>query len=45
VGSGLLVAQAQFRRIVGHKQIPALIRALEVQKPSKSGVVKQRKAS
>ncbi len=45
VGSGLLVAQAQFRRIVGHKQIPALIRALEVQKPSKLGVAKQRKAS
>ena len=45
VGSGLLVAQKQFRRIIGYRQIPALIRALEVQKPSKSGVVKQRKAS
>jgi putative transposase len=45
VGSGLLVAQQQFRRITGYKQIPALIRALEVQKPSKLGVVKQRKAS
>jgi len=45
VGSGLLVAQKQFRRIVGHKQIPALIRALGAQRPSKSGVVKQRKAS
>jgi putative transposase len=45
VGSGLLVAQKQFRRVMGYKQIPALIRALEVQKPSKSGVVKQRKAS
>jgi transposase-like protein len=45
VGSGLLVAQKQFRRIIGHKQIPALIRALEVQGPSKSGVVKRRKAS
>ena len=45
VGSGLLVAQKQFRRIIGYKQIPALIRALEVQKPSKLGVVKQRKAS
>ena len=45
VGSGLLVAQKQFRRIIGYKQIPALIRALEVQKLSKSGVVKQRKAS
>jgi transposase-like protein len=45
VGSGLLVAQKQFRRVIGYKQIPALIRALEVQKPSKVGVVKQRKAS
>jgi transposase-like protein len=45
VGSGLLVAQKQFRRVIGYKQIPALIRALEVQKPSKLGVVKQRKAS
>ncbi len=45
VGSGLLVAQKQFRRVMGYKQIPAIIRALEVQKPSKSGVVKQRKAS
>jgi len=45
VGSGLLVAQKQFRRIIGHKQIPALVRALEVQGPSKSGVVKRRKAS
>lgn len=45
VGSGLLAAQKQFRRVIGYKQIPALIRALEVQKPSKSGVVKQRKAS
>jgi len=38
VGSGLLVAQKQFRRIIGYKQIPALIRALEVLKPSKLGV-------
>ena len=29
VGSGLLVAQKQFRRVTGHKQIPALIRELE----------------
>jgi transposase-like protein len=28
VGSGLLVAQKQFRRVIGYKQIPALIRAL-----------------
>lgn len=45
VGSGLLVAQKQFRRIMGYKQIPALIRALEVLRPSKTRVVKQKKAS
>ena len=45
VGSGLLVAQKQFRRIIGHKQIPALIRELEVLAPSKPDVAKQRKAS
>ena len=45
VGSGLLVAQKQFRRIVGHKQIPALMRALEVHAPPKPEVAKQRKAS
>jgi transposase-like protein len=45
VGSGLLVAQKQFRRIIGHKQIPALLRALEVQAPPKPEVAKQRKAS
>lgn len=45
VGSGLLVAQKQFRRIIGYKQLPALIRVLEVQQSSKLGVVKQRKAS
>lgn len=45
VGSGLLVAQKQFRRIVGHKQIPILMRELEALTPSKSGVVSRRKAS
>jgi putative transposase len=45
VGSGLLVAQKQFRRIIGHKQIPVLIRELEAMTPSKSVVVKRRKAS
>lgn len=45
VGSGLLVAEKQFRRIIGHKQIPALLRVLEAVNPSKSGVVKRRKAS
>src|SRR6266705_889634 len=45
VGSGLLVAQKQFRRITGYKQIPALIRELEAQRPFKPEVVKRRKAS
>jgi putative transposase len=45
VGSGLLVAQKQFRRITGYKQIPALIRELEAQRPAKPEVVKRRKAS
>jgi transposase-like protein len=50
VGSGLLVAQKQFRRIIGHKQIPVLIGELEALTPSKpvvskSVVVKRRKAS
>ncbi len=45
VGSGLLVAQKQFRRIIGYKQIPALIKELAVQAPSKKAVVKARKAS
>ena len=45
VGSGLLVAQKQFRRITGYKQIPALIRELETVAPSKKVVVKVRKAS
>src|SRR5579863_2327874 len=45
VGSGLLVAQKQFRKVTGHKQIPTLIRELETMTPAKSGVVKRRKAS
>jgi len=45
VGSGLLVAEKQFRRVTGHKQIPALIRELEAMTPSKTEVVKRRKAS
>jgi len=44
VGSGLLLAQKQFRRITGYKQIPALIRELEAQGPSKPEVVRRRKA-
>jgi transposase-like protein len=45
VGSGLLVAEKQFRRVQGYKQIPALIRELEVLKTSKVEVVKRKKAS
>ena len=35
VGSGLLVAQKQFRRVTGYKQIPTLIRELEALAPPK----------
>jgi hypothetical protein len=40
-----LVAQKQFRRITGYKQIPALIRELEAMALSKKAVAKARKAS
>src|ERR1700689_4070479 len=45
VGSGLLVAENQFRRVTGYKQIPTLIRELEALTSSKSAVVKRKKAS
>ena len=45
VGSGLLVAEKQFRRVRGYKQIPILIRVLESLKPSRKEVVVRRKAS
>ena len=45
VGSGLLVAEKQFRRVTGYKQIPVLISELETLAPSKIAVVKRRKAS
>jgi putative transposase len=45
VGSGLLVAQKQFRRITGYKQIAALLRELETLAPSKKAVAKARQAS
>jgi putative transposase len=44
VGSGLLVAEKQFRRVRGHKQIPLLLHVLETLAP-KIAVVKKRKAS
>jgi putative transposase len=45
VGSGLLVAEKQFRRVRGYKQIRNLLKELEAIAPSESEVVKRRKAS
>ena len=45
VGSGLLVAEKQFRRVQGYKQIPHLIRELESLTLNQREVVKRRKAS
>jgi putative transposase len=45
VGSGLLVAEKQFRRVQGYKQIPSLIKELEAMALTKTTVAKQRKAS
>jgi putative transposase len=45
VGSGLLVAEKQFRRVRGYKLIPSLLRQLEAMTPSKKEVAKNRKAS
>jgi transposase-like protein len=45
VGSGLLVAEKQFRRVKGYKQISAFVRVLETLKPARKVVVNRRKAS
>ena len=45
LGSGLLVAEKQFRRVQGYKQIPHLIRELESLTPNRRELVKRRKAS
>jgi len=45
VGSGLLVAEKQFRRITGYKLIPVLRRELKALTASKVVVVKRKKAS
>jgi transposase-like protein len=45
VGSGLLVAEKQFRRVTGYKQIPALLRELEALAPPKHEIAKRRKVS
>jgi transposase-like protein len=45
VGSGLLVAEKQFRKVQGYKYISALVRELEMLASSKPQVAKRRKAS
>jgi putative transposase len=45
VGSGLLVAQKQFRRVTGYRQIPALIRKLETWASPAQDIAKQSKVS
>jgi hypothetical protein len=45
VGSGLILAEKQFRKVKGYKLIPTLIRQLESWTPPKLAVVKRRKAS
>jgi putative transposase len=45
VGSGLMVAEKQFRRITGYKLIPVLIKELETLTPPKAVIAKRRKAS
>jgi putative transposase len=45
VGSGLLVAEKQFRRIKGHKQLPILLKEMEALVSCKSNLAKRRKAS
>ena len=45
VGSGLLVAENQFRRITGHKLIPILMQELKTLTASRSAVVKRKRAS
>lgn len=45
VGSGLLVAEKQFRRVQGYKQIPNLLRELGELASAKTEVVKRKRAS
>jgi putative transposase len=45
VGSGLMVAEKQFRRIKGYKWIPVLIKELETPAPCTAAIGKRRKAS
>ena len=45
VGSGLIVAQNQFRRVKGYKQIPFLVKQLEALTSPRKEVVQRKKAS
>lgn len=45
VSSGLIVAEKQFRRIRGYKQLPVFLRVLETLKPAGKAVAAQRRAS
>ena len=45
VSSGLIVAERQFRRVMGYRQIPALVTAMDALVPSKKVVAKKRRAS
>lgn len=45
VGSGLIVAQNQFRRVKGYKQIPFLVKQLDALAPRRKEVVRRKKAS
>jgi putative transposase len=45
VSSGLIVAERQFRRVMGYKQIPALVTAMDALVPAKKVVAKKRRAS
>ena len=45
IGSGLLIAEKQFRRVRGHKQIPVLVKILDALKSSRKEVVTRRRAS
>jgi len=45
VGSGLLVAEKQFHRVQGYKQIPVLLRELNALAPPKAELAKRRRAS
>lgn len=45
VGSGLLVAESQFRRVKGYKQISLLLRELDALAPPQAQVAKRRKTS